>query len=134
MKYFLPVLPLRQSIRPKKSKNLFGFVLLGSPPAHRLTGPTGKLRVLQVASPPMAVTSVVKATWQGHGKFFDQGKEPVQNVIPLIHTHLPLHWLSVVQSMPCKSQNLLVSLGVFLSTSFFVHCTVFNLFSTNPVN
>lgn len=106
MKFFVHMKP---ATRLKTCKNLFASVLPGSPPAHRPTGPTGELIVLQVASPLMAVTGVVRATWQDHGKFFDRGKEPVQNVIPLFHTHLPLHWPRVVQCLPCKKP---ASIGV----------------------
>lgn len=76
----------------------------------------GKIRGLQMARPPMAVTSVVRATWQGHGKFFDCGKELVQNVIPLFHTHLLLHWTWNCSARACASEHLQVSFGVFLNT------------------
>lgn len=83
----------------------------------------GKIRGLQMARPPMAVTSVVRATWQGHGKFFDCGKELVQNVIPLFHTHLLLHWTwncSARALHKRTSASVLWSIFKYYKTSFLV--------------
>ena len=68
----LLVEPDSQSTGPKHyKKNIFAFALFGSKAAHGSTGPKAQLRVLQMAGPPVALTHVVRATWQDHGKFFD---------------------------------------------------------------
>lgn len=69
-----------QSTAAELSGNL--IVLFGPTP------PTGK----SWRSPPVAVTSAVPGKLAGLWKILAQAKGLLQNVIPLFHTHLPLHW------------------------------------------
>lgn len=128
IKYFLYVQPARRSTGLKACKKSY-CICVAWP-----SSPTGKHKA---ASRPMAVTSVVRANWQDHGKFLTMQRSSCK--MSSLSFTLIYHFTGLVLFGVCPAKASIYWCHCFKKDfydkiCFFVHCTVFHLFGTNPVN